>query len=344
MIGKVLLSSLAVQALGCITLEAANSNVLGLRQGGNFGDSPLLGCNRLGCSTDKAGSRLQLKADDELVVQAMLHQNWEGGQVKYELKYGNRPNFDTTPGFEIEQQDPHLIAEGSATKDLVKRFNIEPAYNGNATIQISYVTAGLVVDAHPSLGDDVKDFESPRSVFVQCLDIEITSGGLQFPAGTFLNGFGPSENDDATNPKPPYRGGGGNGGVNPVDPRGTSPPPEEGSSFLIMAVLLSLLAVCLLVGVAMCVKRNKGQEPVKSDPIVHDVISVPKAPSVSRKAEKTPTPAEDLESEVAVGIHYETDPDTPPKSRNSEAATPKLEATGSMGRHFHFRYVEDDEN
>lgn len=319
--GRILLSvGLVNVCLACITIESLNSGSGGLRQGGNLADPAAAGCNRIGCGKYKTGERLKMAAEDMVSLQTKLHTIWEGGQIKYEIKYGSNPDFDLTPGFEIEADYPHYVASNSPASGVwVKNFELNALYNGDATIQVSYVTDGVEVQ-----GDDLdagltwSNFDNPKSIFHQCIDIEVTEGAAAFPATEGAKGIGPQEKADIDFA---------NAGGQVLNPPGANP--------FVPVLIVLLVLIFLFCGLAAWLFHQKHQtKPVpQSEPIVKKAPEAMPQPPQPPK-EKTPTPTPEEEEDAVGVVHYE-DADEP---------APKLEATGSMGRHFHFRYVNEGED
>lgn len=312
MLGKLLLSSIAVQvSLACITLEKVNNGEQGLRHGGDMSDPPMPGCNRLSCGmSSKPEKRLKVSVDQGLRIEHKIHEIYKGGQVRYQIKWGEHPDFDSSPGFELEEDDHLYITSGMST--LKKSLLLEPGYNGNATIQVMYQTSGLEIK--------LQDMTLPnvRSEFVQCIDLELVEG-MDIPEGDWAGGFGPTAvPDDGTG----------------ADAKGAGLP-DVGNPFTTIALILSFLIVIYVALAIFFWWQNRTYQPMKDqDPIVQENVIEPPPPPIA-KEEKSSTPEEEVEP--VVGVHYESPEPTPEKPAN-------LEKTGSMGRHFHFRYVEDDDN
>jgi hypothetical protein len=217
---------------------------------------------------------------------------------------------------------------------VYKTIKPSPAFNSNATIQVAYHSDGLLratmpgVEAEPS---------KASTVFYQCIDVEIT-GGQDFPAGNFLHGLGPQEHSSP-------------GFVDPVSglPINNDVTVFWGpTEFAVAAVLLCFGIVCALLALMFTAKKLKGELAPADEPAfearLHAEEKIIQKPSPPDKPETPPKPEpsgeEDDEEDATAQVNFSDGESS--KTSNKSISTPK-EATGSLGRHFHFRYVEEDD-
>lgn len=294
-----------------------------IRGGGDIWQPADHGCNQLPCGTflnDETydAVRVQVPADElGLKIKSHLRKVWDGGQMIAQLKYGHSPNFAVTPGFELGSVNVPADAD---VQHVYQTAVMSPAYNYNATIQIAYHTDGLVRATIP--GNEAPDHTSVS--FYQCIDIEVV-GGMTWPNGTEEIGpFEKAELDDEFGVQPPV--------VVPKVPVNT---------FLVVAVVFAvLLLIGLIIAAVLYVLLCKSEEKPKEEPVVREQVIV-KAEAPVEEPIQAPKPVsvspeqpQEEEEEVVTEFNYREE--TPP------AAKP-IEAAGSEGRHFHFRYISEEE-
>lgn len=256
-------------------------------------------------STIRVVGKLTMPKDDPDLDPAKAY---ETTFVELSIKYGDTPNFQMTRGYSLFVWAPTK----SGPFQLSSTIPAE-ALNNNATVQVAY-----------AVGEDY--------AFYQCIDVSV-GGGQVFPAGEFPWGKGP---DDTSFDVPECLGG------------DCGKPIDDGSLkdahivMIILGVLIALLFICLLF--RFCTrepvenqeKPDKNQVPLE----VEQPAAEPQKPEVPEPASP---PKEDSENEPIGHVMYtpaeESDP-TPQESSEQKS----LDATGSQGRHFHFRYVEEDDD
>jgi cytoskeletal protein RodZ len=113
--------------------------------------------------------------------------------------------------------------------------------------------------------------------------------------------------------------------------------------FWIGFIILALLIVLCGLGVAYLFLTQKEPERPAFQPRVHEAtVAPPKEPTPRRK---TPTPSQQSsQSDEAVAVMHYTDAQEAEKEKSQSATPPVNDATGSQGRHFHFRYINEGED
>lgn len=324
---------LAQVCSGCITLDIAGTrDDLGTFMLVDKGDAfapAEAGCNILPCgfrsNSNLAPRRAQITTDEEFFVRTNLERTWAGGYLKYEIKWGENPDFMMTDGFELEADNRQNVPKDTANSNWVKGFFVDPGYKGNATIQVSYVTDGQKKVTVP--GVPAEEDGSEAVTYIQCLNLEVVDG-TPLPKGGGEYGLGPGE-VDPTVPEP----------VAPTSDGGVTPAGGLSAFWLAFIVLAVLIVVCgALVGYLFATRKES--EAPAFEPRVHEpTVAPPREPTPKEKT-KTPTPmSQSAEEDEQIAVLHYTDPEPIIQS----TPTPQLDATGSQGRHFHFRYVEEDE-
>lgn len=260
--------------------------------------------NTVGVQFVSAGSTLRIVG--KLTVRDIAD-GLEQSYVDVQIKYGNSPNFQMNRGYRLgEPFAPTESGYFQLLAPIPTAEDADPAYNGNATIQVSYAV-------------------SRNKTYYQCIDVIITDG-KPFPKGDYPWGKGPDDTH-----------------VDVVDAV-TGLVPEEDSGFL-TALIILLVLICIAIGIAIyCIFASKNNLPKDTpvpDPIEHQ--EVPKEPEKPAQPVAATPPKEDSDNEPIGHVMYtpaeESDP-TPQESSEQKS----LDATGSQGRHFHFRYVEEDDD
>lgn len=230
--------------------------------------------------------------------------------VQLSIKYGDAPNFQMTRGFTM---DPIWAPKESGFFQLIRAVDTT-AHNKNATVQVSYHV-------------------SPAKTYYQCVDIWIT-GGSSFPDGDFPWGKGP---DDYSVPVPPCVGG--DCGVTPCEETDTC-----GLKGVYIAIIILCVLIAIVVGVLVYLvitKKDPIDDPADAKNVPLPVVDPPEMPAKPEEPKAETPPKEESDHDPVGHVMYtpaeESDP-TPQESSEQKS----LDNTGSQGRHFHFRYVDED--
>lgn len=324
-------------AYACFTLNgvkltskerfATQWSLLPTRDEGDLWYPPNEGCNRLPCGSYMnditSTNRIQVHRDENLLIQAHIRNPWtrKEGVLKASLKYGQNPDFSHLPQGIEDLSDAINYREKDAKSPIVtlnfKLSKLNPRFNFNATIQVEFVTEGVLRTALP--GDSAIEKLSPLpSVFYQCIDLEVTDGKEWTLGSNATVGF-VSENSI---------GGGG---------EGFQPTPTH-SIYKKVAAVIGTFALCglIIAAIMLIMLCRKKPEPVSSEPIVPPVEQEP----LPEPNEPTPPAQPEKEEEDPV-IEIKFQDSQPPQP---EAEEKQASMKGSEGRHFHFRYVEEGEN
>jgi hypothetical protein len=231
--------------------------------------------------------------------------------VELSIKYGSTPNFQMTRGYTL---DPVWAPKENGFFQLIRAVPTT-AHNKNATIQVSYHV-------------------SASKTYYQCVDIWIT-GGTAFPDGAYPWGKGP---DDYSFAVPGCVGG--DCGVTPCEDT------EEGCGlkpvYVAIIILCVLIAIVVAVLIYLCItKKDPVDDQADAKNVPLPVVEPPELPAQPAEPKAETPPKEDSEHDAVGHVMYtpneESDP-TPQESSEQKS----LDATGSQGRHFHFRYVDED--
>jgi len=316
-------------------LKAGNNEVIGTEslrgeKPGNIWNPPKKGGNRIPCGGKgntaflpleedrlrvaagqqvRVVGKLTMPKDDEFLSSKQTDDAYTTSFVELSIKYGDRPNFQMTRGHPLT---PVWAPTESGAFQLLRNIP-EAALNRNATIQVSY-----------SISETVS--------FYQCVDVYVT-GGVDRPAGDFPWGIGP---DDKSVDVPDCI----RGDCGKVAEDGMK------GSYIVMIILIILIAILAAVYVYFCCTRKPADLPVTTPNENQEPLEVEKPPQEPARP-KTPPPAspptEDSDNSPIGHVMYtpaeESDP-TPQESSEQKS----LDATGSQGRHFHFRYVEENDD
>lgn len=293
----------------------------GLRHDGDVWGPADSGCNLIPCGVFgndiPAAERLTFSATDNsaIRIKAALNNIWQGGHVEISIKYGSNPNFRTTPGM---QQGVVAVAKDSDIRQIIKTVQIDPAYNLDATIQVAYHTDGLQRKSMP--GHNHKTSPETAAQFYQCIDIRVTDG-QDFPADVPPKGLGPYEAFGYPVIVMEGKGGDSDIGLKPF--------------WIAVIVLALLIALGLAIMLYLWQTRKVDEDNEDFEPVVAKVETVPEPPVKPA----TPPPEPEIEEAVAQ-IHYKDEEVAPAPAELP--GTGGTGGTGSQGRHFHFRYVEEE--
>lgn len=331
--------------LSCLTIEGFHDGKIvlpvtwesgSLRGGGDMYSPVDSGCNRISCghwlNEGYHGTRIKVRhvendnGDvDTMTIKSVIQNAHQGGQIQYAFKYGNEPSFANSPGFDLGKIN---IANNSLEREVYKTFALNPAFNHNLTIQVSFTVNanGEPEEAEPnqiSFPSEAEQQDTVTRQYFQCIDVELV-GGKDYPDGEFPFGFGPGE-ETALTPTD------GTDDFGDLDKAGSS-------AFVAITIILCILIAAFLgYAVYMCLTENDEIKP-EIEQKTEDFEPLKHPDSLEKPA--TPPPEESQSqksSKSAVGHITYADADPLPE----ELPTPA--ATGSQGRHFHFRYVNGEE-
>lgn len=270
--------------------------------------------NRLGISAGqqiRIVGKLTMPADDtNLQGVPDLYQT---PFVEVSIKYGNKPNYQMTRGFTMS---PVWAPEESGYFQLIRNAP-QDALNNNATIQVAFHI-------------------SEKVQYFQCIDVWVM-GGSRFPAGDFPWGKGPDDQSFDLDPC--------------VTDCGIVEEGVKGSTIAII-ILAVLCGLVLAVIVFFCCTGATKPVPVDDSVPPPQPLKVPQEPAIIEKPEpvkqvpppeKSKSKSEDSEP-IGHVIYTPADVDESDPTPQESSEQKSLDATGSQGRHFHFRYVEEDDD
>lgn len=312
--------------LACFILEGTGDATSSLSMAGLRGDSTpgnlfnpaVRGCNRIPCgvkfNNQPAKSRLVIDESASISSSAKVIVAGKGGAITYELKYGSNPEFASgRPGFQLGE--PSIVAVDGKTL-FVNTFKIVPSFNFDATIQIAYSSSN----------------NQKNSTYYQCIDVHVISKN-NIPVG--IQEFGPELATRIPGSEGIF--------LLPGQTKRTN------VAFIVIVVILAVLVAVFIAAAGWLFWKKKQLGP--SDPVGEPVIYTQVEPSpptpivalYSTPSKDTPatTVQESIKSsnEPVAHIHY---PDPESKESTSQSQDPR-DGTGSQGRHFHFRYEDNEE-
>lgn len=292
---------------------------------GNIWNPPVQGGNRIACGgkgntefMPSAEARMKVVAGGQVRIvgkltmpsdaKIVVANAFPNPFVEISIKYGDRPNFQMTRGFTL---NPVWAPTETGFFQLLRNIP-DDALNNNATIQVAFNLNG-------TFG------------FFQCIDIVVAEGKV-FPAGDFPWGKGP---DDLSVDVPGCLG----GACGDVDKGGLT------DAQIAIIVLCVLIAIVLAIFLYCCCCTKKTELPEdKPQQFPIEVEQPPKEPAKPVTPPAATPPKEESDNGAVGHVIYipATEDSDPTPQESSEQKS--LDATGSQGRHFHFRYVEEDDD
>jgi hypothetical protein len=307
----------------------------GIKRGDIWGP-PEAGANRLPCGapgnkwTSSGGDRgIRLAAGQEYKFTACINgrcNDSEGpnimrpdddpehthapGNLTFEIKYGPSTNFqDPYEGVRLQPYSLPLLPQTRALVIFSSSIPRSPSWNGEATIQVAY--------------------RMPNITYYQCIDI-MMDGEEDLPDFIPPQGLpAPEPNDD--------------GDI--VKARSTTFVDNSGdlNTFHIIMIVLLIIIICLIICVILKYKSGKDDDDEEDEfePEIEPQEKVQPKP-VERKVYKEPTPPP--KADTPEDRSRSLTPEKESEEEEESEDIPEPVDPGSKGRHFHFRYVEDNDD